>query len=393
MCMLTFLPEGILPNIERLKNGTRTNRDGHGWAIVVLNEDGQGTHILTGHSMNADAAIEAFRLTREKHPQGPALFHSRYTTGGTVDEANCHPYVVNGDPRTILAHNGVLPGSLKQPFKDQRSDTRYFCDEWGFLLYPLAAQLFPGENYNLRSKRGRKRLSRWIGNGNKFVILTVDPAFSKCSYLINEEQGYWEDDGCWYSNSGYRPYTPPASRAWSSSYGWDNDDWSYYAGTSAKDGVKRWWEEAPIGGAGTDSVSVWEGIARDLNGVPLVDKGFRLEMEPPTPDTVCIACQAKGCMDRLGYCLICGTCEDCGGYVLRWGEVDSCGCLYPTGQHPARSYMLSDAAEGPERPEKPSRGAADATVEAATAEVLTLGPPVAQKALPPGPSATGAASE
>lgn len=361
--MLTFLPEGVLPNTERLKNGTVTNRDGHGWAIVVLNEEGQGIHILTGHSMNADAAIEAFRLTREKHPQGPALFHSRYTTGGVVDESNCHPYQVLRDPRTILAHNGILPFSLtEQDHDDTRSDTKYFAEEYGGLLYPEAAQRFPGLNYNLRSRRGRRRLSRWLGRGNKFVILTVDPAFNKSSYLINGDQGVWEDDGCWYSNTGYIK-SPPFKLGRYTGTRWDSDaEWDHYYSSYSSVNTKRWWEDAA-----SSETKALTAVASGTRGfTSLTDKGQHDTSDTFRPGAVCTVCAAKEMVSTLGYCVACGTCLDCGGDCYVWAEVGACICLWPTGTHPGKEAWVREAFGA----EPESRQAADAPPGEATAVVL-----------------------
>lgn len=336
MCMLTYLPAGILPNRDRLKNGTVSNRDGHGWAIVVMGDDGTGSHIVTGHSMNADAAIEAFTLTREKHPEGPALFHSRFTTGGWVNESNCHPYVVNGDPRTVLAHNGVLPYSLKQPEDDKRSDTRYFAEVKGRHLYPGS---YPGTAFNLNSKRGRRRLRDWLGNPNKFVILTVDPTFRHNAYVINEQQGVWEDDGCWYSNSGYKEKTYGiGTRAYvGSGWGWSSDAAYGYGGSY--DG-KRYAVDS-----GDDySGNVWSRLA-DATQPDRIDKGNR----PPLADTrrnrACKACGSYGIDLQWRYCHNCGTCTDCWGDAL--AEDDDrqygCECLWPFGTHPGRKARLEKA--------------------------------------------------
>lgn len=342
MCMLTFLPPNVLPNTDRLRNGTVSNRDGHGWAIVVLGDDGNGSHILTGHSMNAEAAIEAFKRSREKHPEGPALFHSRYTTGGLVDESNCHPYVVNGDPRTILAHNGVLPG-MGQPFKDERSDTRYFCEMLGDLLYPGGE---PGASFNLNSKRGRRRLREWLGNPNKFVVLTVDPAFKRNFYVVNAEQGVWEDDGCWYSNTGYKQKTYGIGTAYAGGWGWDDEYWGTVK--APKTPGKRWWDDmddTPMYATGSQTANVWDRLAKSVKRV--FDKS-RLTSFPLAPDQRdCAMCDSKNAVDAtLNYCHMCGTCGDCWlDAYLEFGS-DACDCLWPMGTHPGRQRALEAAFKG-----------------------------------------------
>lgn len=191
MCLLTFLPAGALPDTDALLNGAEVNDDGHGFAIVT------GDRILIRHGMSAEPMIEAFVADRREHPDGPALFHSRFSTHGNErDLANCHPFLLGGDARTVIAHNGVLPKVVQPAKGDPRSDTR------------IAAETFLPAFGSLRLRRTRLRVERWMTPANKIVILTVDRRFRDRAYILNEQEGIW-DGGIWYSNDGYRPYLRP----------------------------------------------------------------------------------------------------------------------------------------------------------------------------------------
>jgi hypothetical protein len=185
MCLLTFLPPGVQPDTDALRNGTVLNDDGHGFAIVG------GDQLIVRHSLHGDDLIDEFRHTRAVHPDGPALFHSRWSTGGTRGLANCHPVAVGGDPRTVIAHNGVLPAEVQPAGADWRSDTR------------IAAEDFIPRLGRLRLRRTRKRIERWMGAANKIVILTIDRRFTARAYLLNESAGIW-DGGIWYSADDFR---------------------------------------------------------------------------------------------------------------------------------------------------------------------------------------------
>jgi hypothetical protein len=202
MCLVTFLPAGVLPDTGALSNGAELNDDGHGFAIVT------GDQILLRHGMTAAPMIEAFDAARRDHPDGPALFHSRFSTHGNQrDLANCHPFALGGDERTVLAHNGILP-TVVQPSKgDPRSDTR------------IAAETFLPAFGSLRLRRTRLRVQRWITPANKIVILTVDRRFRDRAYVLNEQAGIW-DGGIWYSNDGYLPYLPHRLRADATLWAW-----------------------------------------------------------------------------------------------------------------------------------------------------------------------------
>jgi hypothetical protein len=193
MCLLTFLPAGVMPDTEALRIGAEVNNDGHGFAIVGgprLDE------LIVHRGMNPQAVIDTFTAARSAHPAGPALFHSRFATHGKTNLDNCHPFAVGGDSRTVLAHNGVLPAVVQPRKRDRRSDTR------------IAAEDFIPAFGSLRARRTRLKLARWMSLDNKMVILTVDRRFRERAYILNEDAGIW-DGGIWYSNAGYRPSVSP----------------------------------------------------------------------------------------------------------------------------------------------------------------------------------------
>jgi hypothetical protein len=234
MCLLTFLPAEIQPDPQALSTGTLINDDGHGFAIVTPDE------LIIRRGMHAEQMIEAFTAARRARPHGPALFHSRFGTHGRTSLGNCHPFLVGGDARTVIAHNGVLPASVQPQRGDPRSDTRIAAEEYLPACGPL------------RLRRTRLRLQRWMGTDNKIVILTVDRRSTRRAYILNEDAGIW-DDGIWYSNTGYRPPLRPeavSARRWESGLLWGCEGGSapqgeqcWYCGASTVDGycpMCRW---------------------------------------------------------------------------------------------------------------------------------------------------------
>lgn len=187
MCILSFLPPEATVDVDGLWNGGICNPDGHGWAIVTPGR------IVTGKSLDLAEALESFVAAREEHRAGPALFHSRWATHGTVDLQNVHPFVVGGSELTVVAHNGILPAEAHPEQGDDRSDTRKFADE-----------ILPTRYRRLDRRAARDALSRWCGGGNKLVILTVDPRYQHNVYLVNETLGRWDTEtGIWHSNGDY----------------------------------------------------------------------------------------------------------------------------------------------------------------------------------------------
>ncbi|PPJ36471.1 hypothetical protein C5E45_20725 [Nocardia nova] len=187
MCLLTYYPAGAAIDTGALRFGAEANPDGHGFAIVTSGR------IITGHGMNAHTVIATFARTRAEHPDGPALFHSRYATRGAIDLSNCHPFRLGGDRRTVLAHNGTLPKRVHPRAYDRRSDTRIAAEDY------LPAQPFGP----IDTAAGARGLAGWLGS-SKLVILTVDPVYARAAYLFGERAGQWVG-GIWYSNRSYLP--------------------------------------------------------------------------------------------------------------------------------------------------------------------------------------------
>ncbi len=197
MCMLTFLPAGVQPVAQALRNGAIYNNDGHGFAIVA------GKRLIVRKDMDSETMIAEFLRLREKYPHGPAMFHSRMGTAGSIDLFNVHPFRVGGDRKTVLAHNGIFP-NLVQPEKgDRRSDTRVMSED---LIHGM----------DLSDPGVRAELGRWMGGFNKVVILTVNRYYDANFYIINEDSGTWDaDTGIWYSNRDYQS----AMTSWTRHYG------------------------------------------------------------------------------------------------------------------------------------------------------------------------------
>jgi hypothetical protein len=245
MCMLTYVPAGIQPDTDALGNGVERNQDGHGYAVVA------GNRIIVGHSLDPEIMIKEFAAVRERHPDGPALFHSRFGTHGGVTKANCHPFRVGGDRRTVMAHNGILPSEVHPAKGDRRSDTRIAAED----LLPL--QPFG----SLAHRKARRRFEQWLGPSNKVLILTVDPAYGDRAILLNEQAGIW-DNGIWYSNMDYQQRSVGV---WQPAPGWWDDDWP---------ATRADW--------------------------------------PPEYLAPCGVCEVEGAINPMtGYCDVCSACVDC----------------------------------------------------------------------------------
>ncbi|TDP27738.1 class II glutamine amidotransferase [Nocardia ignorata] len=201
MCILTVIKPGIVADYEALAAGAVANPHGHGWAVHA------GDRLIVGHGLDPQTTITEFAQARTEFPDGPALFHSRFATHGDHTTANCHPFAIGGDKRSVLAHNGILPEHVHPLKGDDRSDTR------------IAAEDFLPQNPfgSLDSWAGRERFERWLGT-DKAAILTVDPAYKHPAYIFNEHRGHWRE-GSWYSNHNYELGRYPAGTFYDYEFG------------------------------------------------------------------------------------------------------------------------------------------------------------------------------
>jgi predicted glutamine amidotransferase len=297
MCMLSYLPPNTAVDEKGLTNGGRNNPDGHGWAIVA----DCGTKIITGKSLWIETAIRDFKAAREENMLGPALFHSRWATHGSIKLDNVHPFVVGDCELTVVGHNGVFTQPSAQPWSkaDDRSDTRVFADE-----------ILPTQFKNLDKAGVQKALTQFCGTGNKLVILTVAPQYEYSAYIINEPLGQWDPEtGIWHSNGDYKRAYYRYSRSASSGIGmygygygasgWDDDDWPIIIG-NRKTG---------------------KGTADDGND-PYDDEMAVGDDKKEGGWNICDWCE-EGLIDSRGFCDRCELCMDC------TETVETCQCWVP----------------------------------------------------------------
>lgn len=229
MCMLTYYPNDVMPDIHALRNGAEFNNDGHGYAIV---ERGR---IIVRKSLDFERLATAFTKDRLAHPDGPALFHSRFATHGRVNKQNCHPFRVGGDKQTILAHNGVMPIQWQPSGKDARTDTAVFAEEY-------VSRLTKG----WLDKDDERDIVELRLKSNKVVVLTTNPAFERRAYILNEQYGEWFN-GAWYSNDDYLDEPEFSYRNWVK---WDKADWTKWEDAES-------WADQDVPGSQDPGVSAW----------------------------------------------------------------------------------------------------------------------------------------
>lgn len=172
MCVIIYKPADVMLSLKDLEQAYAHNADGVGIAVRVPGKIHVKKHVWT---------LAEFMGEWQAVADQEVLLHFRYATLGTVNAANCHPFVVGP---LVVAHNGHIQGYGTKTI----SDTRQWCEKW---LAPL-----------VRKRRTAQDIASAIRTNfplQRFALLPVhgEPE------LIG---GSWHE-GAWFSNRDFA-YSP-----------------------------------------------------------------------------------------------------------------------------------------------------------------------------------------
>lgn len=195
MCLACYLGPGRTLTPDEIRTAWANNPDGAGFVYFA---DGAPVVYRTLHLHKFEAAY----AQHAARGFGMAV-HFRYATHGTTGVENVHPFRVNR--HDWLLHNGVLPVQTD----GKRSDTRTFAEDW---LTQLPARWYQSPELTA--------LVSEFATGSKLIIATRDPEASASFYVVNGDDGYWEDDRrAWFSNRSHcdarMPRGATAGSSWS----------------------------------------------------------------------------------------------------------------------------------------------------------------------------------
>lgn len=185
MCVIIHQPKGSHLDKETAERAWSRNPDGGGFAFIKDNGE-----IHVEKHMEFAPFWRAFERARSDFPRRDYLLHMRIATHGSVTTANVHPFFLNEQEQTVVAHNGIF--HRVPDYNDGRSDTRVFIDE----VLPLLPTTWLDSSYLT------DMVEEWMG-WSKLVFLTNDPALERNVYILNAHKGETHQ-GMWFSNESYK---------------------------------------------------------------------------------------------------------------------------------------------------------------------------------------------
>lgn len=213
MCVAIVKPAGQWVPEEAMATSFEKNHDGAGYAFYdakkrqVIVSKGYFTFEAFKKAYMADVTIDM-----------PAMLHFRFSTAGKKDTNNCHPFLLDN---AAMMHNGPCLNRMHCNGDKDRSDTLQFAED---MMQHLSIENIKALKPMIEDFAGSEKVAFLFTNG-EFMI-------------ANEKNGLW-DNGCWYSNTGFRKYVAPV-----------------YDHTTYTDGRGRYaaWARGSLGGNSTDIV-------------------------------------------------------------------------------------------------------------------------------------------
>jgi hypothetical protein len=182
MCIISAIPQGKQISKATLQRCWNNNQHGGGFMFT------DGKRVQTFKELTSFKRYwKAFTEARALHPDSSFVCHFRISTHGKIDETNCHPFLVNN--QLGFAHNGIIRNA---PVSPNFSDTYMFN---ATILQNLPKSFL--DNHATMSL-----IKEYIGSGSKLAFLTHDNRI----VLVNEKAGEWDENGVWFSNSGYKEW-------------------------------------------------------------------------------------------------------------------------------------------------------------------------------------------
>lgn len=213
MCIIVYKPSNTTyPTWNTLKECFNNNPNGAGFMYI---NNGK----VEGHKgfMDFGSFKKAIKKVKATGYNGALVMHFRITTHGGTKPENTHPFPLTTRDAKLrdlhwksdvgIAHNGTIP--LTYSAKDM-SDTMEFIRDYATRLIHNSVYYRDPFTCNMLEELANSRLCILSDDGHVELLGT----------------GWNEHDGCWYSNTSWKPYVYKYSSVKKSTP--DYYDWGWY---------------------------------------------------------------------------------------------------------------------------------------------------------------------
>ncbi len=249
MCIAILNASGNTLPEAYLENSWDNNNQGAGLLWV------ENRKLKSFKTFKYEELRERYFQLRENMFIGNIVLHFRIATAGKHNETNLHPFFVNKN--LAFVHNGIIP---------KLGDNTY-SDTWWFnetILKKLPTNFI---NNSVICGFIKESIS-W----SKLLFLDKNDKY----YIINAQQGHWDESGNWFSNESYL----------------SRNDFVYYGNTKkAKTYPKwndlheesdRWWESY--------TQRIKEDVPASLNSCPHCKIKAELMYDESVQQYLCMDC-------------------------------------------------------------------------------------------------------
>lgn len=218
MCVIIHKKKKTNIGIDDLKLAWDNNPHGAGFSIFL------GDRIDTKKGfMKFEDLIKA--LKEYEFNSHELILHFRIATHGAVNPENCHPFICH-DTKSVFYHNGIVSGFGHKNL----SDTKHFFESVLLKLEPkernIILETYSGSNKFIFIDNNGKinkfgNFEKWKGLYCSNLLHTIDSSYffkgnrtivDSCRnvpYYEGIDEGYYDADGNYYSNSNYsKRYVP-----------------------------------------------------------------------------------------------------------------------------------------------------------------------------------------
>lgn len=207
MCLIGIKKKGA-PLVDLLAESIsvayQSNRSGFG--IALKRASSKTIWFKKGYDSLNDVLEDVRSLRIQKDDE--FMFHGRVATFGTVNKANCHPFILGesiedtgtiiSDPnlkRPVMSHNGII-SELSRGYGGKYSDTRIFVSKvFSGDEGKVNLELLKNDPFLLEVK-----YADWMTYGGKFAFLFPDRDLITIGRFVEDEK----HPGYIFSHSGYK---------------------------------------------------------------------------------------------------------------------------------------------------------------------------------------------